>query len=576
MFRRLVLLTAFLLAATFFAQAQQPHPALQSQEAFLSEIAGKKWECSFTIYPELRFFADKIEILTPEGKVTRTLAKLSHPEPGIIRVDFNGGDFQLFVFSDDLQSFVIANMTDMSEITVAGGAARLPAIASSAPLSVSFTGNPFWKEARLHADKMEVLDGSGTVFATNPTFSYFPHVHGVSLPEKRAGAIVMSRQKPGTGWYMSGRNLGTGVQTDKSGYFRTFLRSQLGGTPFALRSAHFSYALVGAGLDDLALGQEAYALKMTRDVYGETSDKVARCLYEMGLLRRYSRSFARAAELHAQAVNQAQQSLASDKVQLLDFSTELAYSQNDAGDFAGAKKTLADAYALLPPNAERGGNYLPTYLFYDALGMAEFGLRNYAQAAKQFTDNIRRAQEAKMDGSVVASLLHLIPCQLAQNQAAAADASLQQCIQVQKQQIKDHPNYNFDTWRLAFTCVALGRSKDAIQFSPVHNQRKNWVSYEEYGRLVSLFHGGDAAAAQSLAKSFVGRFNNIQEIDIRDDIDPVTVKLTQAIADPSPTNVSALEQLWSTQVNSLRNRPLKNFIFARVMVLTIARLKVAK
>lgn len=534
----------------------------------MAELTGKKWECSFTSAPRLRFGEGKIEVLDDSGKVTSSLPKVSHPEPGIVRADFTKG-FQLFIFADDLESFVLASGEQESGFALGGGAARLPVAATDAAMTISFTDNPFWKQARLSADKMEILDGSGEVFATNPAFSYTPQVQGVALPEKQAGCLILSRQKPGTGWYVSGRNLGVGVRTDKYGYFRPFLRTQLSNYP--LRSAHFNYPLLVAGKEQMATAQERYAVKLVGDNFGEASDKMAYCLNEMGTLRRNARSYAKAPALHAEALAHAKTSLSSNKEVLLDFGTDLATSQNDAGDFAGAKKTLAEAYALLPAP---GGNVVPTYEFYYRLATAEFGLRNYAVAAQHFIDNSKRAGGAKLSGRVLESLLGLIPCQLAQNQAGLAESTLTQAFGVQKQRQAESKGTQFDTWRLAFACVALGKNKEALQWARVNNQRKNWISYEEFGHLVSLLHGGDQAAAQALAKSFAGRFNDIEEgITVRDDMDTITGKLTVAIADPSPANIAELEQTWAAQVDSLRNRPLKNYIFARVMVLTLAKLK---
>ena len=560
---------SLLLAAPLLGQAR--HPALSSHEAFLTEIVNKKWECTFTNYPELRFQADKIEILDSSERVTTTLIKLTHVEPGVIRVDFNGGVIQVFVFSDDLQSFALASMNEMSEFTVkdATGPSVLPAGPAAVPLELQFTTHPFWKAARVHAGKFEVLDGSGAVFATNEAFPYYPHAQGVILPEKQVGMTLLSRQKPG-GWYMAGKNLGTGVRTDKSGFFRTFLASKL--TGYNLRSAHFNYALLNAGMPDLAAAQERYAAQLTTNNYGETSPQLGACWNEMGTLRGYARSYEKAPEYHLKALQHVRQHAASDRSTVLEYSIDLAGSQNDAGDFASAKKTLSEAYSLV---ATDGSDFRGTYLFHQQLGVAEFGLKNYPQAAKVFLENSQRAQSSRMTGNVTESLLYLIPCQMMQNQTAQAEASLKQLMQVQDERTKANPAYDYDTWKIAFACVALGRHEEAIKYAPVR-QRQNWVAYEEYGRMVSLFNSGDKAGAKTLAHEFIGRFSNIGEINIRNDIDPIAVKLTHAIAEQTPAAMTALEQIWAQQVESLKNRPLKNFLFAKVIVATLAKLRSGK
>ena len=542
-------------------------PALASPEAFMTEIANKKWECSYTSYPQVRFIGDKIEALAADAILsTTTGAKVV--EPGILRQDFRDGSFGVFIFSDDLQSFVMGLMTEMDEFT-AETPDGLPAEGGS-PLGVTFTKHPFWNKSRLHADKMELLDSMGKVFATNECYSFLPQVRGVVLPEKQAGMIVMSRQSPGKGWFLSGKFLGTGVRTDRAGFFKPPLQSKL--TQFPLRSAQFSYALLNAGFEQLAEGQERYGLINAANYYGETSEQVGEAWSHAGTLRGWSRSYAKAPEYHRKALEHVRQHFSSDRQKTLDYSINLASSLNDAGDFAGAKKALADAYPLL---AKDGGNFRGTFLFHEELGTAEFGLRSYPQAAKAFLENIQRAQTARMTGNVVESLLQLIPCQMMQNQAAQAEASLKQLMQVQDERTKSSPSYDFDTWKIAFACVALGKNEDAVKYAPVR-QRQNWVAYEEYGRMVSLFNSGDKAGAQALAREFVGRFSNVGDIRVRNDIDPITVKLTQAIAEQTPAAIGALEQLWASQVENLRSRPLKNYAFAKVMVATIAKLKAGR
>ncbi|MES2505817.1 MAG: hypothetical protein V4599_03885, partial [Verrucomicrobiota bacterium] len=82
---RLAVMTACL-GAFLPAQGQEANPAFQSTGSFLTALNNADWECSFTSYPRLRFGADKIEILSSDGKITGTLKNVTHPEPGLIRV----------------------------------------------------------------------------------------------------------------------------------------------------------------------------------------------------------------------------------------------------------------------------------------------------------------------------------------------------------------------------------------------------------------------------------------------------------------------------------------------------------
>lgn len=552
-----------------FSTAQTPsrHPALEGPTAFLTEIANKDWECSFTAYPRVRFFADKIEVLADDGKVTNTLKNVTHPEPGVIRVGFSKG-VVVFIFSDDLQSFVVANMKDINEFTVDGAAGplMLPSVNTATPLDITFKDHPYWKKARLHADKMEVLEEDGKVFVTNPGYAFTPQAQGIRLPEKGAGLVALSRKQPG-GWYLSGMHLGTGVRTEKSGYFRFILGSKM--TGFAARSVHFTHALLNSGLHDLAAGQEWYGIQLAEDTYGETSETVTRARNELGKLHGYARSYQRSPMWHRRAMEHAKQHHASNKDLHLELGTDLAESLNDAGDFANAKASLAEVHPILQST---GGDVVTQTTFYEALGASEFGLRNYAQAEKLFTENARREQEAKREGSHLRALLRLYTCQLAQNQSAKAQGTLKTLTETQDQYIKQFPNYRFDTWEIAFACASLKKYDDALRYAPTGN-RRGWIAYAEYGRLVALLLKGERQQAQQFAKILTGRFSDLDEVRIRNDIDPVTVKLIEAMAAMTPSALAALEQEWATQVESLRNRPLKNYVFARVMVDTIQALK---
>ena len=555
MARRSILLQALSLLAAGKA-ALAADPALSSQASFFAALKNQSFECSFTGLPRARFFPDRVESLNVDNSIAKTYQRVSCPEPGLIRVDFNGM-FWLMAFSDDLQSFVIGSMNSVYECDF------------PATDTITFKDHPDWKQARLSDKGMELLDAQGSAFATNPGISFFAQVQGFLLPEKGKGMLVKSRQRQG-GWYASGRHLGTGVLTQKSGYFRNVLNTSIKGFP--QRSAHFGYWLLRAGLEETAAGQERYAASLVEDTYGPTSAEAGNAWKDMGTLRGWARSYKGAPALHARAVTHAKEHFPSDKAKLLDTSVALAGSQADAGDFAGAKGTLAGVHDLLPAD---GANFRVSYDFHRTLAEAEFGLKNYPSAMKQFADNIDRAKTAGVKYYEMTGLLGIFSCQLAQNDLPGAQATLKQCIEVDERETKEAGGADFDRWELAFACVALGQYEEALKYAPT-GQRRNWVGYEEYARLVCLFLSGDRDGSKQLGKEFIGRFSSLEEINIRHDLDVITIKLTQALAAQTAAATTELEQTWAEQVQTLRDRPLKNYLFAKVMVAVLSKLKSGK
>ncbi|TDU81119.1 hypothetical protein EI77_00421 [Prosthecobacter fusiformis] len=547
--------------------AQQP-PYLQSKEAFMTGLGNATWECSFTNYPRLRFYADKIELLAGDNKVFGTLKNVSILEPGVIRVDYNNGGMALFIFSEDLKTFVLANMNDISEFDIAGATVpvKLPAGAADPPLEATFKDNPFWKKMRVQADKMEVLDDSGAVLAVNEGFAFYPHALGLKLPDKKAGFVLLSRHRPG-GWYLSGKHLGTGVKTELVGMFRT---GQSKMRDFAHRTAHFNRPLLRAGDPALAYAQEQYALYNAANVYGESSEQVLYAHNEIGKIRGYERSYDQAAAWHARAYALAKSGFGGDKAKLLEIGTDFAESQGEMGDFAASKATLAEVAPHLPPP---GGDARVPYAFYRALGAAEFGLRNYAQAAQIFTANQKRATEGKLEWGGIESYMDLAACQMALNQPLEAAASVSLAMARQEERFKMHPKITYDTYALSLAANAVQKWDEAIRFS-AETQRRSSVTYMECARLLVLVNKGDKAAAQKMAQNFARRFGgDLDEVQIRRDIDAMTLGLTTAVAAMTPEATAELERLWAQQVESLRKRPLQNYIFARVMVAAIASLK---
>lgn len=561
------------LSGTFTAAAQQPTggqptSALASEESFLAALRGVDWECSFTAYPRMRFSADKIELLSQNGQVTRTLNKVSVLEPGILRMEYGSGGMALFIFAEDMKSFVIASMSNASEFDIPGatGPVQLPTTDAAAPVEVVFKDNPYWAKARLHATKMEILDGSDKVFATNGGFAFYPNTLGLKLPEKEAGLALLSRKRAG-GWYFGGRHFGTGVPTKLIGVFRTTLRSQM--TDFALRTAHFARSLLRAGHEQTAYAQEQYAEYNAINVYGENSMQVVLGMNEMGKLRGFSLSYDRAAEWSGRAYEAMKANFPNNAEKLLEVGTDYGDSLADRGDFEKARAILME----VQPHVEAQTNLRTAYGYYKALGSAEFGLRNYTQAVEIFAQNERRAIEGKMEGNEVDAMLDQAACYVALGKPMEAAARVSVAATRQAEVIKQFPKITFDTYKLSLACSMMQKWPEANQFSEVR-QRRGSVTYMECARLLSLICKGEKPAAQKLAQDFTKRYGgDMEDIQIRRDIDAMIVSVTKAAAEQTPQAVAELEQTWAQQVASLRNRPLQNYIFARVMMAAIAELK---
>lgn len=198
--KRLVPFLTFILA---FVVSTSPAQAVSGGD-WMAPLKNVLWECSLQSNPRLRFASDKIETLDAGGKIISTMNKVSELEPGILRVDFNRGALMLFIFAEDMQSFVFAHMKSIHEFDLEG--ATGPSLLPTAPALIHLKDHPDWKTARVQSDKLELLDGSGNAYATNQAVPFTSRVLGVRLPSRGKGAVLMSRVKPG-GWYLGGYSI---------------------------------------------------------------------------------------------------------------------------------------------------------------------------------------------------------------------------------------------------------------------------------------------------------------------------------------------------------------------------------
>jgi len=547
---------------------QSADSALESEASFIEALADVQWECSFTAYPRVEFFADRVEVLDRSGKVTRKLSPVEVPEPGLMKLSFNSGASAWFVFAEDMQSFVIANMDKVYPFAIAGPAVTSwPVEGDGTELALNLESHPDWQGLSVTGDSVTATgDNTGDSMAAA---RYLPRALGVFSPLKGASFVLLSREKAG-GWWMQGKHLGTGSRTSRSGVFKPPARTLLKDYP--LRSTQFSYALLRAGHKMEAAAQEQYAARMIAGLYGETSEKVIHGYREMGDVRGYTRSYQEAPEWHEKAYRLARQNLSDRADELLDYGTRYAGSLADRGDFELAKSVIQEVRSYVDQVNYEGKtaiNLINSY--YETVGEIEFGMRVYDQSATTFMTGAERALGVKYSSTAVRFYLHAAASQLAAGQRDKATATLQLAIDLQRQRQKDNPKSKYDTYRLAFACVALQQFDVALEFAPVSTRRSS-VLYEEYARLVALWNSGDREAASEFARDIGGRFDELSDIQIRRDIDAMTVELTSALSDPSAQRARAFEQAWADQAESLRKRPLKNYLFARVMVDVIAGL----
>jgi len=561
--------TVLCLVMALSARGREASPALESEAGFFEALADIQWECSFTAYPRVEFFPDRIDVLDRSGKVTRELSPVEVPEPGVIKLSFKSGASAWFVFAGDLQSFVIANMDKVYPFDTAGSAeSTLPLGSEISELTLKLESHPAWQGLRVGADSVTPIgESAGDALAATP---YLPHALGVFSPAKGASLVLLSRQRQG-GWWMEGKHLGTGSRTSRSGVFKPPAKTLL--KDYSLRSTQFSYALLRAGREMEAAAQEQYAARMIAGLYGESSEKVIHGYREMGDVRGYTRSYQRAPEWHAKAYNLAKQHLSDQPGELFDYGTRYAGSLADRGDFEPAKLVLQEIYGYLEQVGYEGKTAINLVnRYYETMGEIEFGLRSYDRSAKIFLTNAERALEVNYASTAVRFYLHAVACQLAAGQRETATATLQRAIDLQRQRQKDNPKSKYDTYRLAFACVAMRQFDVALEFAPVSSRRSS-VLYEEYARLLALWNSGDREAASEFAREIGGRFDELSDIQIRRDIDAMTVELTVALSDPSPERARTFEQAWADQAENLRKRPLQNYLFARVIVDVIAGLK---
>ncbi|MCB1064989.1 MAG: tetratricopeptide repeat protein [Verrucomicrobiae bacterium] len=525
---------------------------------FVSGLDGVSYECSFLSNPRMKFFADRIENLDLKGKTTGTLKNFSYLEPGLGKIEYTSGASAWIAFSDDLSAFAIANMEKVYDCT--GTEAGATFSETNAPTTLTISGHPTIAKIAVEANTITLYSADGTKIGERQAFRFLPHAIGFIDENFKDGFLLLSREKPG-GWWMEGNHLGTGVRTDKGGIFQLNTSSPL--RNFVQRSVQFPKVLLRAKQPSTAEAQEHYAVSLLEEVFKDDGAPGKIHGYkEIGMTRANHLDREAAIPWYEKAHTLAMAHLDADPKNRLHYITLYGDGLADVGEFDRALEVLREGEPLLG----KIDDVQTRYLWHEAIGKAEFGARRYEPAIEQFESKAKLAEEANFQGVISYANMEIATCYRAAGNTDEALAALDKAIAAQDKRQSENPKANYDTYRLAFACAAFERWDDALRFAPLTNRRSS-VTYQEYARLAALWNRGDAEEATKLAKLFASRFgDDLDEVLIRRDMDTMTVRLTEAIAQPSSANSAAFSAEWDHQKESLKKRPLENYLFALVLL----------
>lgn len=525
---------------------------------FLAVVKEVPYECSFRSNPRVRFFEDRIENLDSRGKVTGTIKDFSFVEPGLGKIQYNSGAAAWFAFSDDLTTFAVANMEDIFECS--GLQVGETFADSEEPVLLTLENHPKIGQVKVGQETITLISPSGSEIGQYPAFHYLPHAVGFVDENLKDGFLLLSREKA-MGWWMEGNYIGAGVRTDKGGIFQLNNRSPL--RNFLQRSVQFPKVLLRSGNATMATAQEKYASTMLDEVFKEKGHPSRiHGLKEIGMARANHLDREAALPWYEKAYRLASEHLASDPKEQVHYITLYGDGLADTGKFQEGLDVLSTGIPLMA----KVEDVQTKYLLHEAAGKAEFGMRRYDSAINHFAAKAKLGKEANFLGVVSMAQFEIATCHRAAGNSEAAMAALDLAISAQEERQKGNPKANYDTYRLAFACAALERWDDALRFADLTNRRSS-VTYQEYARLATLWNRGDTDEASELAKKFVSRFGeDMEEVLIRRDMDTMTVRLTEVIAEPSPETSRAFSEEWDRQKESLKNRPLENYFFALVLL----------
>jgi tetratricopeptide (TPR) repeat protein len=564
----------FLLLGPAVAAAQQNPSALASEAAFRAAIHNHFWECSASTYQRVRFVEDRLETVNDSGVVINTLRDGKCPAPGIMQFEFSNGTQGWFIFSDDLQTFVMSYTGSSNEFAVPEGAALPPFGKEGEPANgmlCMMIGHQDWKEVKFFRDKMELRGPDGVPYATNEAAVCLPHVLAVTLPAKKTGCAVFPRQG-GKGTWLPGWSLYFGVRQNLSGPFRPRYAVALSAGPG--RSAQFIQALGKAQRWQEAHAAAIVALSEAREVHGETSTQVTAAMDIMATSYADLRRWVEAETWHSKALEHSLANHGANDAQVVGDATSFARMLLKQGKFEQARGVLDRVRERAPKLA---GNVKELYWFHQLSGEAAFGMRDNAAATAEMQKAAKAVEGQNVDLTVIETLGYLTYCYLAQNNNAEAAKACAEYSKMVDKGKAEHPNQFFDTTQAALVWSSLGRWDDALRYLPDYppGSRQNpGIAVADVVRILVLWNSNKRKEARELAEKLVPRFS-ARGVPVNEGV-AVFMKLVEAIADPTTAKLTAAEQEWNTQVEEMKKRPLHNYAMARLVRFTLSSLPGAR
>ncbi|MEO0413427.1 MAG: tetratricopeptide repeat protein [Verrucomicrobiota bacterium] len=532
-------LILFLILGTSFARAQ----IFESTDEFQNAIKEIVWEIPNS-FERGRFTDDKFQRIDKNLEVSKTSSGASYPAPALI--ELRAGDYRYhFVLGQNGKSMAYS-YTKVENVFVVDTPTSITYPTGSETVTINGNDKTPWTSLELSDQEIIITKKDGKTVVQD-AHVYSPYCAIGLAEDTEYGVLFFSQIEPKV-WWIDTNSLGMCVRTDVSGPFRPSTRSGLGDGNL-YKSEQFNRFLVRGGQDDAATIQEHIAEARVRDYKGADSKDLVKLYENLAAHNAMESHPERSVRWLIKKFRALEEHHPDEKEDLMSTFVLLADAYAGSGDFDRAKNVLTKASANL---ADIEGNFRWNYLYQETVGEVQFGLKNYAGAAKAFQDLVNLTGEKGYKRNQYECLIF----QAASTMAAGQKTKTQEILTQIEKLVQSDKDTFYDTHKLGFFYSALGNWQKAIQYSPESGQN-NTITYMEMSRLRALIGKGDLEKATTLAKQLEKRLNEFTQI--KDSIEEVEVALIEATANRSPESLKKLSTTWQEHRSQLAKKPLDNY-----------------